>query len=136
MLNSLDSMLLFLLLRDHYTDTYTSADGAFEGSYTMQQLLSSYPTAYFFLMNDDTNYNRHNVLRLSRIREMFAINNRDNMPCEKCKNKVSIEAEYCQCGYYNRYYNITKYLSKKLQKAALIKSYVQTGFWNDTEYMD
>jgi len=126
---------LILLYRKPFGDEYVSADSLFDGKYNIYELLDMFPEAYLLLVNDTTEYNLEQVINRTRLNQYFKVDDKNEMPCVNCKAGNPVDREYCyKCGYKNKYYSVTKFLSDSFSKAMSTKYYVLYEFWEDQRH--
>ena len=128
---------IILLYRANYSDEYISADSLFDGRYNIYELLEKFPDAYLLLINDKTQYNIERVINRDRLNSFFKVSTDNEIPCVNCGAMNPVDSEYCyKCGYKNKYYSVTKYLSNDFEKSMKTREYVLFEFWRDMSHRD
>jgi hypothetical protein len=118
-------MHIVVIRKELYSDEYQSVDGMFEGSYTIYNLIDMFPNAYFLIINDDTEFHDSRIITRKRIKELFNIDERNQIRCENCHTKNVISRKLCrQCGYENKYFEVLQYYSEDFVKAAELKGLI------------
>jgi hypothetical protein len=123
-------MHILILRKCQYSDRYRSVDNLFQGEYTLSQLFDLFPESFFLVINEVMDYHNNRVVGVNRLKDLLLIDDDNQMHCQHCGTKNIVTRKYCRnCGYENKYYDVTKYLSPDFTKAADLRDFIDS-FWS------
>lgn len=123
-------MHVILLRKCKYSDRYRSIDSLFEGEYTLDHLLSIFPTSFFLVINEEMEYYNNRVVGRNRLKEILLVDPENQIRCANCGTKNLVTRKYCRkCGFENKYYEVTKYLSEEFNKSVELREFIDFEIW-------